>query len=393
MLIKPSTTFSNQSVIPELIQAPSFIKSSHYCACVYKTRLVTSMATKASLTIDPSNKKAPTRDLHSSKTEKHSLPEPKASKSHPTRKDASNNASLFFVGTATTILEWEGIRLMTDPNFLHAGEHVHLGPGVTGTRQTNPAVDLHDLPHIDLVLLSHYHADHFDQKVEASLRRDLPIITTPHAYSHLTSKGEGESFTAVHAIDNWEAMFVDIKDSGGQQPNSTSRPRLRVVGMPGKHIGDGLLSKANDILGAVPPTNGWILELGHTSTTPSKSSSEEDFNCGYRIYISGDTLFVNELTKISEMYTHAGKPIDLMLIHLGGTTIPGPHMPLIMVTMDAQQGIQLIKLIQPDVTIPIHYEYVSCYLPAPPVFCRGRDGAFLTRQRYTTRQITVSSSN
>ena len=126
--------------------------------------------------------------------------------------------------------------------------------------------------------------------------------------------------------------------------------------MPGKHIGDGLLSKANDILGAVPPTNGWILELGHTSTTRSNSSVEEDFECGYRIYISGDTLFVNELTKISEMYTHAGKQIDLMLIHLGGTTIPGPHMPLIMVTMDAQQGIQLVKLIQPDVTIPIHYE-------------------------------------
>ena len=43
-------------------------------------------------------------------------------------------------------------------NFLHAGDHVHLGPGVTGTRLTNPAVDLHELPRIDLVCLSHYHA-------------------------------------------------------------------------------------------------------------------------------------------------------------------------------------------------------------------------------------------
>jgi Cft2 family RNA processing exonuclease len=40
----------------------------------------------------------------------------------------------------------------------HAGDHVHLGPGVTGTRVTNPAVDLNDLPHVDAVLLSHYHA-------------------------------------------------------------------------------------------------------------------------------------------------------------------------------------------------------------------------------------------
>ena len=43
-------------------------------------------------------------------------------------------------------------------NFLHAGDHVHLGPGVTATRKTNPAVDLHRLPRIDLICLSHYHA-------------------------------------------------------------------------------------------------------------------------------------------------------------------------------------------------------------------------------------------
>lgn len=43
------------------------------------------------------------------------------------------------------------------PNFLHAGDHVHLGPGVTSARRHDPAIDLHDLPNIDVVLLSHYH--------------------------------------------------------------------------------------------------------------------------------------------------------------------------------------------------------------------------------------------
>ena len=76
----------------------------------------------------------------------------------------------------------------------------------------------------------------------------------------------------------------------------------------------------------------------------------------YSIYISGDTLLIDELSQISERYTHAGKPVDLMLIHLGGTTIPGPSMPLLMVTMDARQGIELVRLISPDVTIPVHYE-------------------------------------
>lgn len=336
------------------------------------------MASKPSITIDPSHKQAPTRGGPSSSVKEH-LPPAKASKSHPTQRATppttatDNNGKLFFVGTATTILEWQGIRLMTDPNFLHAGDHVHLGPGVTGTRQTNPAVDLHDLPHIDLVLLSHYHADHFDQEVEASLRRDLPIITTPHAHAHLTSKGNGESFTAVHALDAWEDMFVNIipntdattstsQSEGPPTSISTSpsprsqRPCLHVMGMPGKHVGDGLLSKANDILGAVPPTNGWILELGYAVLSSDAAADAEAFHCGYRIYISGDTLYVKDLEKIPELYTHAGKLIDLMLIHLGGTTIPGPHMPLLMVTMDAKQGVQLVKLVRPGVTIPIHYE-------------------------------------
>lgn len=92
-----------------------------------------------------------------------------------------------------------------------------------------------------------------------------------------------------------------------------------------------------------------MVELGH-------STSSSDFKVGYRIYISGDTLLVDELKQIPERY--AGQNIDLMLIHLGGTTIPSPSLsPMtVMVTMDAKQGLQLIQLIKPDLTIPIHYD-------------------------------------
>ncbi len=98
----------------------------------------------------------------------------------------NGDASVYFIGTATTLIEWCGIRILTDPNFLHAGDHVHLGPGVTAQRKTNPAVDLHELPAIDCILLSHYHEDHFDQLVEKSLSRIFDIITTPHAKECLT---------------------------------------------------------------------------------------------------------------------------------------------------------------------------------------------------------------
>lgn len=99
-----------------------------------------------------------------------------------------------------------------------------------------------------------------------------------------------------------------------------------------------------------------MLELGYIPTTPSVPIDEDDdpFECGYRIYISGDTLMVDELNDIPQLYS--GRKIDLMLVHLGGTTIPSANMPLLMVTMNASQGLQLLQLVRPDVTIPIHYD-------------------------------------
>ncbi|KAK4496029.1 hypothetical protein PRZ48_013298 [Zasmidium cellare] len=298
---------------------------------------------KYHLTLDPTISKSATRDHPQPAS---SSPTPKETKISPKGSSGTSDASIYFIGTATTIIEWRGIRILTDPNFLHAGDHVHLGPGVTGTRQTNPAIDLHELPRIDAVLLSHYHADHFDQKVEASLRRDLPIISTPHAKKSLVDDKSNDAFTQVYDVDHFENMFLDIPTS-----DKTS-PAIKITAMPGKHVPPGPLSAANDLLNAVPPTNGWMIELGYKS--PSTFAS------GYRIYITGDTLYVDDLKAIPQRY--AGQNIDLMLIHLGGTTIPGPKMPLLMVTMDAEQGVKLMQLVRPDVTIPIHFDDYDVFL-------------------------------
>jgi len=319
------------------------------------------------LVLNPSKPLPPTRNA-ATKTNAPvptALPDAKEIKVHPRGSNAgSENASLYFVGTATTILEWEGVRLMTDPNFLHAGDHVHLGPGVTSKRTTNPAVELEALPNIDVVLLSHYHEDHFDKRVEDSLRRDLPIITTPHAKSHLTSKTDpGENFTAVYELDTFSSMVTYIKSNSDPETpadttttTNTKVKAIKVTAMPGKHVPPGVLGTLNDLLGAVPPTNGWMLELG-TCLQPNNDST---FHSNYRIYISGDTLLVSELQEIPSRY--AGQKIDLMLIHLGGTTIPSPHVPMLMVTMDAKQGLELIRLIKPDVTIPIHFDDYDGFL-------------------------------
>ena len=131
-----------------------------------------------------------------------------------------SKGSIFFVGTATVILRYAGFTILTDPNFLHAGDHVHLGYGLTAERLTNPALEIEQLPPLDFVVLSHYHGDHFDRIAEERLRKDVPIVTTEHAAGELKDKG----FTAPVALDTWDS--VAFEKGGG---------RLRITSMPGRH--------------------------------------------------------------------------------------------------------------------------------------------------------------
>lgn len=276
---------------------------------------------------------------------------------HPRGSNDDEDPSIFFIGTATTVIEWKGTRILTDPNFLHAGDHVHLGPGVTAERLTNPAVDLHELPALDCILLSHYHEDRFDQKVEKSLNRMFPIITTPHAKRCLTGL-KNEPFQRVTGLDFFESAMLHIEEDPERESGDV-KAAVRVTGMPGKHVPQGPLAAANDWLKAVPPTNGWLVELGRTKNTSTGADADE-LETGYRIYISGDTLLVDELNEIPKRLQD--DKIDLMLVHLGGTTIPGPKMPIVMVTMDAEQGFKLMQIMDPEVTIPIHYDDYSVFL-------------------------------
>lgn len=70
-------------------------------------------------------------------------------------------------------------------------------------------------------------------------------------------------------------MVVDIVPGEGAADKA---PAIKVTGMPGKHIPPGPLSVANDLLGAVPPTNGWMVELGYIKS----GQGDDSFENGYR---------------------------------------------------------------------------------------------------------------
>jgi L-ascorbate metabolism protein UlaG (beta-lactamase superfamily) len=225
----------------------------------------------------------------------------------------TSQESVQFIGTATLLIRHGGITILTDPNFLHAGDHVHVGYGITGTRLTNPAIEMDALPPFDFVLLSHMHEDHFDRKVEASLDKGVPIVTTPHAARTLADRG----FRNTHPLATWDSVRVRKGDA-----------TLQITSMPGRH-GPPVVAWA------LPAVMGSLIEIPRDGGTP------------YRIYVSGDTLVYRDIDEIARREPH----LDLAFLHLGGTRVLG-----ILVTMDGAQGVRMLEILKPDTAVPIHYD-------------------------------------
>lgn len=226
---------------------------------------------------------------------------------------AQADHSVQFIGTATVLIRYGGLTILTDPNFLHKGDHVHLGYGLTSERRTDPAIAFDALPPVDLVLLSHLHDDHFDKLVRERLKRGTPIVTTAPAAAELRELG----FTATIGLDTWQDVQVT---KGGTA--------LRVTAMPGRH---GPLAVA----ALLPPVMGSMLEFSSAAGR-------------YRIYVSGDTMVYDDIEEIPRRFPGT----DLALLHLGGTRLLG----IVTVTMDAKEGVRMLRLIAPHHAIPIHYD-------------------------------------
>jgi L-ascorbate metabolism protein UlaG (beta-lactamase superfamily) len=221
--------------------------------------------------------------------------------------------SIFFIGNATVLIRYAGYTILTDPTFIHMHERVSIGYGMHATRLTNPAMEIHQLPPLDLVVLSHFHGDHFDQVAERELDRSLPIITTNEATKALRERG----FANAHPLDTWSSIIIDKAEVA-----------LRITALPGRHG---------------PPLSELVLPEVMGSMLEFQSSPDKVL---FRIYISGDTLIIDDLREIPRRYPD----IDLGLLHLGGTRVLG-----IMVTMDGTQGVEAMQMVNPEIAIPIHY--------------------------------------
>ena len=225
-------------------------------------------------------------------------------------------ASLTFIGNATTLLRLNGVTLLTDPSFLHAGDHVHVGYGLFAKRLLEPALQLADLPRLDAVLLSHLHGDHWDPPAERGLDHALPLVTTRQAAEALAGRG----FSRTYGLDHWDAVALDKPGGGG----------LTITAVPAQH-------GPKPVAALLPATNGHVLDVPRAGVRP------------LRVYISGDTLVHDALREIPRRLPG----IDVAVLHLGGTRIPSPKLG-VLVTLDAAGGVEAVRIVDPATVVPIH---------------------------------------
>jgi L-ascorbate metabolism protein UlaG (beta-lactamase superfamily) len=223
--------------------------------------------------------------------------------------------SFTFVGNATALLRFGPFTVLTDPNFLHKGQFAYLGKGLVSRRLRDPAMQVEELPALDAIVLSHMHGDHWDRVAKAKLDRDVPILTTPKAARALRRQRFGRS----EGLATWETA-----------PMSKDGHRLTVTAMPGRHA----LGPARRLL---PPVMGSLFEY-----TPAGSSRV------LRLYVTGDTLLIDDLREIP---ARVGG-LDVAVLHLGGTTLPGG----LVVTMDGAAGAELVSLLSPGAAVPVHFD-------------------------------------
>jgi L-ascorbate metabolism protein UlaG (beta-lactamase superfamily) len=226
---------------------------------------------------------------------------------------AGTAEDLLFVGNATTLIRCAGFTVLTDPNFLHAGQRAYLGNGLWSRRVKDPALELGELPPLDAVVLSHLHGDHFDREARRGLDRSVPIISTRHAVRRLRPMG----FPA-HALDTWGSVLLRRGEAS-----------LRVTALPGRHA-------PGPAQALLPPVMGSLLEF-------RRSPAEEPL----RLYLSGDTLVHDDLREIRRRQPD----LDLAVLHLGGTRVLG-----LLVTMDGRQGVELLRMLRPKRAVPVHFD-------------------------------------
>lgn len=102
----------------------------------------------------------------------------------------SNNNTITWIGHMTTLINVDGYQILTDPWWGNYGSPV---PGLGPRRYAQPALEISQLPPIDVVIVSHNHYDHLDLNAISRLpNRDAITAVVPLGLGkYFTQRGYG----------------------------------------------------------------------------------------------------------------------------------------------------------------------------------------------------------
>jgi L-ascorbate metabolism protein UlaG (beta-lactamase superfamily) len=210
-----------------------------------------------------------------------------------------SHVALSYVGGPTAILEWAGLRVLTDPTFDEP--QTYPDPGGTPLVKTHgPSIAADAIGPIDLVLLSHHrHEDNLDTSGHSLLTGT--VLSTPEAATDL----------GVTGLAPWQSYALG-------SATVTAVPALH--GPPG----------CEDYMGTV---TGFVLEA------PSEPT----------VYVSGDNASLELVREIASRFP----AVDMAILFAGAARVPSVDAALTLTSVDAAVAAQILGA---TVVVGLHTE-------------------------------------
>jgi len=209
-----------------------------------------------------------------------------------------------WLGHSTAFIKVDGLTILTDPVFsLRVG--INLGPLTVGIKRlVEVAAPLVDLPHIDLVLLSHAHMDHFDIPSLRQLEHPRTHVVTAARTADLVRP---RRYARVHEL-RWDETI--------QIGEATVRA-FQVA-----HWGARMRS---DIYRGF---NGYIVDIGK-----------------HRLLFGGDTAYTDAFKKL-----RSSRRVDLAIMPIGA------YDPWIRVHCNPEQALTMANDAGSECILPVHHQ-------------------------------------
>ncbi|KAA2240053.1 hypothetical protein F0L74_28180 [Chitinophaga agrisoli] len=240
--------------------------------------------------------------------------------------NAQSRKTMQWIGGPTYVLQLGSFKILTDPMLSPKGDSAFIIKQHPGTGQMNAPITRliapahFDMSKIDLLLISHPHADHIDKQAIEKLNKGIHLVGPE--VNHDTFKNWG--FTDINGL-NWD-------DSTMMQKGNE---RLKIIAVKAVHAANEPLRTA------LGKGNGYIIEYRNGQEL-------------YRIYWTGDTVWFNEM----DGYTRYGK-IDLLIPDMAAVGSDGNIGRRGMNWVDC---LHMANVVNPGKIIPVHHSTFSMYV-------------------------------